>query len=94
MNSVYSKIEQIIEHFNFEKVHHYMSLVKWSWCDGKGPDRVPTIDQLKECARQLLLETYNEKLGRQTGGFVTEYYSGNSEYLHLHFSIESFYESF
>lgn len=97
MKSVYSKIEQIIENFNFEKVHHYMSLVKWSWCDGKGPDGVPTIDQLKSRARRMLAETYNEKCGRQTGGFITEY-GGNAknstECLHLHFSIESYYETF
>lgn len=91
-------IDRIIANFNFTRVHHYMSLVKWSWWDGKGPDGVPTIEQLESQARQMLIDTYNEKCGRQTGGFVTEYYGGNvkdsTECMHLHFSIACYFETF
>lgn len=91
-------IDRIIANFDFEKVHHYMSLVKWSWCYGEGPDGVPTIEQLKAQARQLLVDTYNEQYGRQTGGFVTEYYGslgkGTTECMHLHFSIASQFKTF
>lgn len=91
-------ISKILKNFNFEKVHQFMSLTKWSWWDGEGPDRVPTIEQLKSQARQMLIDTYNEKCGRQTGGFVTEYYGGkvedSTECMHLHFSIACYFEMF
>lgn len=96
--TVFIAISKILKNFNFEKVHQFMTLTKWSWWDGEGPDRVPTIDQLKSCARQMLIDTYNEKCGRQTGGFVTEYYAGNvkdsTECMHLHFAIASTFETF
>lgn len=87
-------INYILTHFNFAKVHAYMTMVKWEWWDGEGPNKVPTIEQLKIAAKDLLIATYNEKGGRQTGGFVTEYFDvDGTEYLHLHFAIESQFDT-
>lgn len=43
-------IEDVLEHFDFEKCHYVMTKLRWFWF-GRG---VPTIEDLKDSARQRL----------------------------------------
>lgn len=65
-------IDEIIEDFDFEKVHSAMAFLSWWWFDGAGPGRIPTIKQLQEKARSLLVQVIKEKEFDQVegGGFV------------------------
>lgn len=74
-----SKIDVIINNFDFVKVHDVMTHLDWSWFDTYG---VPSIEQMKVCARKLLeycssaldtLEEYNIS----TGGFFVHGYTAN-----------------
>lgn len=66
-------IENIIENFNWEKVHKTMVALDWTWYDSEG--EVPTIGALFNCAIKLLHDAYdgaerfksNYRVG--TGGF-------------------------
>ena len=66
-------IENIIENFNWEKVHKTMVALDWTWHDSEG--EAPTIGALFNCAIKLLHEAYdgaerfkaNYRTG--TGGF-------------------------
>lgn len=46
------QIERIMERFNFERVHTHMKSVNWTW--GIPDMGVPTVEQLKLTARDLL----------------------------------------
>jgi hypothetical protein len=69
-------IETVIEKFPFEKVHQYMVATDWKWLI---PTRltmgVPTIEELKDTARELLQEAQNSKRpysSCSTGGLVAD----------------------
>jgi hypothetical protein len=84
-------IDEVMESFNFEKVHAFMTLTKWSWRD----EGVPDINKLKSTARYLLEGVMNSSLlssSSATGGFIaTKFnYGGNdSESYTLTFYVES-----
>ena len=65
-------IDGIIEDFDFEKVHSVVTSLSWWWFGGSGPGHVPTIEQLEEKARSLLVQVIKEKKFDQaeTGGLV------------------------
>jgi len=50
------EIEYIIQNFDFHKVHKVMEIVDWQWAE----NGVPTIDELRKQARELL-EDVREK---------------------------------
>ena len=66
-------IDNIIENFNWGKVHKTMTALNWKWHDSKGES--PTIGMLFKCAVDLLHDAYNraekEKCDclSRTGGF-------------------------
>ena len=46
-------IDEILDEFNFEKVHRTMKALDWTWY---GSDDVPSIGDLRRQARELLQE--------------------------------------
>ena len=50
-------INNIIENFNWEKVHKTMVALNWTWWDSE--NEVPTIGALFKCATELLHGAYN-----------------------------------
>ena len=56
-----SLIDNIIDEFDFEKVHKAMTALNWKWAisitgdDGPLTLQVPTLDRLKEFARYRLI---------------------------------------
>lgn len=66
-----SKIHQILGSFNFEKVHKVMTALGWHWWDGKGPNGVPTLEQLQQVASKMLLDIIDKPFGSasELGGF-------------------------
>jgi hypothetical protein len=60
-------IGQIIDRFDFQKVHDYMVLTGWKWFD-----EVPTQEDLRMTATRLLVEAQmdpQEVVSMGTGGF-------------------------
>lgn len=66
-------VNNIITHFDFEKVHKMMTAVDWKWYRPEsGNTEIPTIDDLRDTATELLYTALNRdmllrRLG--TGGF-------------------------
>jgi hypothetical protein len=57
-------IDEILDEFDFEKVHKVMVALDWKWVDG-----VPTIGDLRRTARELLNDLVRGELrGVGTGG--------------------------
>lgn len=73
-------IETLIKHFDFDKVHKALVALQWQWWDGQGPDKVPTVEQLRKKARHLLQQVTESKEFRVmgTGGLYAQKYI-NSE---------------
>ena len=83
-------IDEIIDKFNFEKVHIAMTALDWKWKPTVSNTlAVPSISRLKEMARHLLREAINHKVVG-SGGFEAKYVpkvDNDPEYLHLKFIL-------
>lgn len=91
------KINEIMDNFDFEKVNDVMTKINWTWSN-KG---VPSIEQLKELALDMLNTAYDGVLKDETtkphesyhaacGGFEATAMKGNKgkvKYLSLHFYV-------
>jgi len=86
---------EIIEKIDFEQIHTYMILTKWTYCKIIGiEDKSPSISELKSTAKSLLDEVYSLALNdiytyhyARTGGFKAHYCPYDKE-LHLEFIIQ------
>lgn len=85
-------IDDVIDKFNFEKVHVAMVALDWGWHTTEGNGlAVPSVAKLKACARHLLREAINHKCVA-TGGFVARYLpkvDDEPEQFTLQFIVES-----
>ena len=51
MQNEQNDIETILDEFDFERVQHAMIALDWTWATSAG---VPTIGEMRKCARMLL----------------------------------------
>ena len=66
-----AKADQLLEHFDFEKVHAHMEATNWNWATSEGY-KIPSIDQIKDQAHRLLINVIWEEehvANISTGGF-------------------------
>lgn len=80
------KIDDIMENFDFYKVHHAMSLLNWVWINSGG---VPSIDDIKKNSLRLLNEVVRHDentIQISSGGLRADKIDGN--YLELSFVLE------
>jgi len=84
------KINDILEDFNFQKIHDVMEQLDWKWVMTKYG--VPTLDELKREAKRLLIDACIERTCVSTGGFRAVYEEGTPDdpepYIGLEFIIE------
>lgn len=59
-------IKNILEDFDFEKVHKAMTSLDWVWFTHQ---RVPTEKEIKECAENLLEEALKQSYENKGKGF-------------------------
>ena len=85
-----AKIEDIMENFDFQKVHDVMEQLDWKWAMSK--NGVPTIDEMKHEAKRLLIDACVERTCVATGGFRAVYEDdepgGTDPYIGLEFIVE------
>lgn len=79
-------IDEILDEFDFERVHKVMVALDWQWYNTAG---VPSIGDLRRAARSLLQQVVDGKNLRYTatGGFVAYMEDG---VLGLRFEVASF----
>ena len=75
----HNQCEEIIENFNWDKVHKVMQHLNWEW--GFNP-KVPTLDEVKDKARELLKVCFDRcetdsKYTTGTGGLEATVISEN-----------------
>ena len=73
-------IEDLLESFNFEKVHIAMTALNWRWANVAeenlefGTLSVPTIERMRRSCRNLLYRSIKDQ-SVGSGGFEARYYS-------------------
>lgn len=86
-------IDEILDYFDFEKVHKAMLALDWKWGSFNGSARTPTEYELKQEAERLLREAWERKSSVATGGFYAVYHKNtdDDEYadgLELNFQVD------
>jgi hypothetical protein len=83
-------IDEVINTFDFQRVHIAMTALDWQWQTTEGDGHaVPSIVRLKAMARILLREAINHKVVG-SGGFEARYYpkvDAENEYFQLRFTL-------
>ena len=67
------KIIEVLENFDFGKVHMVMNFLNWKWIDTSGAFAIPSYYRMIEMAKDLLYRcknSKNETVTISTGGFV------------------------
>jgi len=67
------KINEVLEEFDFDKVHEVMSFLNWKWANNDGTFKIPNHYRLIEGAKGLLYACKNDKNDIMTssgGGFI------------------------
>lgn len=79
-------IEKLLNEFNFETIYIALKALDWQWYEFNA---VPTIEQLKNYAKQLLYDAYENQVLRisSTSGFIAEYKKGREDCLNLKFNL-------
>ena len=73
-----TQIDEIMENFNWDRVHRAMQALNWKWCiyNGKDPgvNKIPDISDLMDTAKYLLNQVAKEPVGYAllTGGLEAE----------------------
>lgn len=87
-----AKIRDIMENFDFKKVHTIMEQLGWKWASCRFG--VPTMEELKGEAKRLLTEACVAKTHISTGGFravFEECWPGDpNPYVGLEFILEDY----
>lgn len=92
------EIDDILDYFDFEKVHKAMEALDWEWVSPYGL-AVPLLGDLRKQARQLLTDAFkkvtpglNSEFFIATGGFIVQartYDGDNKIYARLAFEVSS-----
>jgi len=77
-------IDEIMDWFDFEKVAKVMSVLEWKWVTAE--EGVPSVGEIRQCARKLLKQGIEQKTTIATGGLRATYF--HDEYVKLEFIIE------
>lgn len=89
MNTDQELIDDVLDNFNFERVHVAMTVLKWKWNLENGLE-VPSKAELRRMARSLLKDVLTrsyEKIG--SGGFYASF-DKESRHLELSFVLEEY----
>lgn len=72
-----NQLEEIMDSFDFDKVHEIMSALKWNWATTE-KGGIPDKYELRRKARQLMKQAINGE-GSGTGGFRAWVTDGTDE---------------
>ena len=77
-------IDEIMDNFDFEKVHKTMIALNWGWADSDGGLSIPDLSDIKKSARCRLKTAMEENVSCASGGFFVE---KEDDYISLKFVV-------
>lgn len=87
------KIEEVIENFDFVKVHKVMESLNWTWANNKkSKNKIPSIKRMKKRVRELYEDCKKSKLDCcSSGGYeVSIWKEDGEEIINVKFILEEF----
>lgn len=85
-DAIVSLIDEMIDSFDFRKVHYVMQYVDWKYAKPDGTLILPEISDLKRTARSCLRNAYRYSLKHGddasvvgTGGFEAQYFPADEK---------------
>ncbi len=92
--AIQEQIDEIMDDFEFDKVHQIMTALKWKWVTSENPKEVPELWEIKKAARSHLKSAVKSE-SSSSGGFTAQFREGVDEdtgkpfvWLKLHFGID------
>ena len=64
-------IDNIMDWFDFEKVHRTMKALRWQWISAE--EKIPSQGEIRERARQLLTDSIQSGISVGSGGLQVTY---------------------
>lgn len=92
---VEERLDSIMDNFNFERVYNVMKAIDWKWVKKDSSYGVPTVDEIKEKAANLLWNLVNSDVNLiSTGGLeVSKDFSDYDDpFIQLKFVVEEWAE--
>ena len=95
-----NKFEEILDEFDFRKVHKMMEKLEWKWSFLEGKYEVPKISEMKKTCRRLFFDSFENftkynmsESNASTGGFCVTVYKDekSNEQVMLQFILEEKY---
>lgn len=67
-----TKVKQAIEALDFQKIKRVVDCLKWKYFHSQQADGIPSVAELKSCARMVLYDLLraNDNRSASCGGFV------------------------
>ena len=91
------KINDIMDNFDFDCVHRVMEFLNWKWVFANTSSGVPSIDEIRDFAFDLLVRAAKEKTDIASGGFKVVYEDSDADnpdkFIQLEFILTD-YEGF
>lgn len=91
MKSFDEQKQEIMDNFDWARVHKTMKLLKWTWATSAQKNRIPSIAEIKRVAEDHLMSLYTseyfvneEDCSSSSGGFSARKENG---YLSLSFVV-------
>lgn len=87
------KIEEVIENFDFVKVHKVMESLNWTWANNKkSKNKIPSIKRMKKRVRELYEDCKKGKVDCcSSGGYeVSIWKEDGEEIINVKFILEEF----
>jgi hypothetical protein len=76
--AIQEQIDEIMDDFEFDKVHQIMTALKWKLATSKNPEEVPELWEIKKNARSHLKNAVKHE-GSASGGFTARFQEGVGE---------------
>lgn len=80
--------EEIERNFDFGRVHSVMVFLNWKWRGAHLERYIPSVQRLKESARERCLNAYESKWGNSSSGGFKATYDRKYDMMLLAFIVE------
>ena len=92
---VEKRLDDIMDNFDFYRVHNVMKALNWHWISAKAKNGVPTVQEIKALAADILWELVNSDDERiATGGLEAskDFSDLKNPFIELKFVVEEWAE--
>lgn len=103
MKTLQQHIDEVMDYFDFDKVHRVMESLNWRWSSLEDEMRIPTKPEMRKHVREFMEKLYEKNINKSevntytgSGGFMVYYRKnvdekGAWDHFDVTFQLESWY---